>query len=287
MAKTLGGSTFVYNGISQDYSFLETLESLHELCDQVSVAFGGDDGTAEKITAWHDSKNSGKIIMSYIAKEHWEEKKGREKLSYFSNIAISKLTTDWNFYLQADEILHERSFENVRDAIEFDVESYLCKRYNMWQDPVSHLVVEEARKPCSDVVIRLAKSKYGCFGDGESLMAPSTNKYHLVDFPDEQAFEIYHVGFIRDPVKQVVKSRNMLVDIFGLGWDERIGEKFDSKNFPFQGNDIQPVPLPVPKFVKQWLMIRHPDFAEQLSEHVEGRGHQSNGDATSNTDAPQ
>ena len=262
---TLGGSTFIYNGISQDYCFLETLECLHALCDQVSVAFGGDDGTAEKVTSWHDFKRSGKIIMTYIAKEEWDAQKGREKLSYFSNLAIDRLATDWNFYLQCDEILHERSFENVRDAIEFDVESYLCKRYNMWRDPISQLVVEQERKPCSDVVIRLAKTKYRCFNDAESVMAASTNKFAPVDEPNYEAFEIYHVGFIRDPIKQVIKSRNVLVDIFGLEMDKRIGEKFDYRNFPFSDNDIQPVPLPVPKFIKRWLMVRHPEFVEYLS----------------------
>lgn len=265
--KTLGGASFLYNGISQDYCYRESIECLIELCDEVAICIGGEDGSVEDVIRLVENRKKDiNVKIIHFSKDEWVNQKGREKLSYFSNMAISALKTDWVYYQQMDEILHERSFGYVRDAIEFpDVESYMCKRYNCWRDPLSHLVVEQSRKPCSDEVIRLAKSKYRCFNDAESLMAPSTHKYQLVG-SEAPPFEIYHVGFIRDEIKQVVKSRNMLVDIFGLQWDERIGNKFDYRNFPFQGDDIQPVPLPVPKFIKQWLMIRHPDFADQLSE---------------------
>lgn len=268
MAKSLGGSTFIYNGISQDYCFLETLDCLYELCDEISVVHGGTDDTTKLIHEWIDSKSwvNKKIHDCPIFQREWEAQKGREKLSYFSNLAIDMLSTDWNIYLQCDEILHERSFPYVREAIEHDIDSYLMKRYNMWRDAVSHLVVEQARKPCSTEVIRLARTEYRCFNDAESIMAPFTHYLHIPDKPKGfEPMEIYHVGFIRDEVKHVVKAKNVLVDIFGMEMDRRFGNKFDYRNFPFTDDDIQPVPLPVPKFIKQWLMVRHPDCADQLS----------------------
>lgn len=170
------------------------------------------------------------------------------------NVAISSLKTDWCMTVQADEVVHERSFDNIRNAIEQDVDSYLCRRYNMWCDPLSHLVVEQSKKPCSDAVIRLARTKYRCFGDGESIMAPFTHVYGR-----PESMEIYHTGYVRDQIKNVAKSKAVLVDIFGMDMDKRIGDKFDYKNFPFQGNDIQPVPLPLPKYIKDWCRQRHPD----------------------------
>jgi len=145
MAKTLGGSTFIWNGVKQDYNFIETLNCLYELCDSVSIAYGGDDGTNELIKEWAKEwteKDDDKIIYLYrISKKEWDAQVGREKLSYFSNIAISALETDWNFYLQCDEILHEDSFPMVRAAIQHEAEAFLVKRYNLWRDPYHMLEV--------------------------------------------------------------------------------------------------------------------------------------------------
>lgn len=256
---TLGGSTFVYNGISQDYNFIETLNCLYDLCDEISIAFGGTDGTIDSIYKWADNHHLKPVTLNNFSDKEWEEQKGRQKLSYFSNMAIACLDTDWNFYLQADEIIHERSFSAIRDAIIFDIDSYVCKRWNLWKDPLHHLEVEQERKPCSTEVIRLAKTKYRCFDDAESVMAPFTHVYGV-----PEAIEIFHMGFIRDPVKHVVKAKNMLVDIFGLGMDDRIGEKFDPDKFPFTGNDIQPIKGPLPKYIKDWCIERYPDLKDRI-----------------------
>lgn len=254
---TLGGSSFVWNGNDQDYCYKETVWCLAELCDQVVIAAGGTDGTLDDLINYiAEQPWRFKVKVIEITEQMWNEQHGREKLSYFSNLAISQLETKWNFYLQCDEIIHERCFEDIRLAIERDmvVDSYLCRRYNLWRDPLSHLVVPQRRKPCSDAVIRLAKTECRCFGDAESLMAAFTHVWGEID-----RIEIYHLGYIRDPIKNVVKSKNMLVNIFGLEMDKRIGDKFDHKKFPFDGDDIQPVPLPLPKFIKQWCRERHPE----------------------------
>ena len=113
MKPTLGGSTFIWNGIKQDYNFIETLECLYELCDEIAVVYGGDDGTVEVVHEWWLKKmvltDAKEMHGANITSEEWNSQTGREKLSYFSNLAIDMLTTDYNFYLQADEILHEDS----------------------------------------------------------------------------------------------------------------------------------------------------------------------------------
>jgi hypothetical protein len=268
MRKTLGGSTFIYNGNIQDYNYKETVHCLAELCDEVAVFAGGTDNTLEDLfvfTQQHSWKD--KVMIFEIEEQEWNEQKGREKLSHFSNKAIDCLISEWNFYLQCDEILHERSFENVREAIEHDVDSYLCKRYNMWMDPLHHLVVEEARKPCSSEVIRLARTKYRCFNDAESIMAPFTHIFKKPGIYGSDAFEIYHTGYIREGKAHAIKAKNMLVDIFGMEMDSRIGDEFDYSKFPFSGGDIQKVPLPLPKFILKWAQERYPDIILSSNGH--------------------
>ena len=248
---TLGGSTFVYNGIKQDYNFIETLNCLYELCDEVSVSFGGDDGTIEAIQTWIRGKGSPENIKWFIFnKEYWNIQQGREKLSHFSNVAISQLTTDWNFYLQADEILHENSFPLIREYIKRDIPAYLVTRFNLWGSPYTMLNVPQERKPCSSEVIRLAKTQYRCVGDAESLGVPYC----------EAALDvhIYHMGFVRNSVKHLEKIRHIQDEVFLIDHDKRIDgmEKFDPWVF-FSPEDVIPIPEEgLPKFIKQWAHDR-------------------------------
>src|SRR5688500_11434611 len=249
MSKTLGGALFIWNGISQDYCFREAIYCLLDLCDEVSILYGGTDGTEEAVESVVTNclRMGQDIYLTTIDQEIWDLHKGRTKLSHFTNEAIRRLKTDFVFMLQADEIVYPRSFQVIRDAIQHDVGGYVCKRYNAWRDPLSMLNVAQERKPCSTEVIRLAKRGALAYDDSEHL---AVNDLHV--FGREDAIEIYHAGYIRDPVKHVVKAKNMLVDVFGLGMDERIGDKFDWSKFPFQGDDIVPVPGPLPIYIREW-----------------------------------
>jgi hypothetical protein len=258
MGTTLGGATFVYNGIKLDYCFLQTIECLIDLCDQVVIVAGGTDGTIDAImNRFMNTPGSERVRLVSINEQQWQEQKGREKLSFFMNMALAQLTTDWIIAVQADEVIFDRSFKRIRRAIDNDrARSYVMTRYNAWRDPLSHLTVEQSRKPCSTEVIRLARRGYQCYGDGEHLAVDAV--VALDGHPD--SIEMYHAGYIRDNVKHVHKAYTMLVEIFGMEWDKRIGEKFDYRNFPFTGKDISPIPLPLPSYLIGWLQERFPDI---------------------------
>ena len=258
MSKTLGGATFAWNAISQDYSIIECLECIYELCDEVCVVFGGNDGTVDLINKWILSKAYGKnIYYLVISQAEWDAQQGREKLSYFSNIAIANLETDYFFYLQADEILHEDSFQYVREAIEQDQEGFYCRRINLWSCPYTALNVPHHRKPVSTEVLRLAKKQYQCVDDAESVFAPNPN----TDYLDK--IRIYHVGFVRDKHKHLVKIKHIQEDIFLFGEaDKRIHDcvdGFDPWKFGFGIKDVEPITEKLPKFIQQWASEREVD----------------------------
>lgn len=255
---TLGGATFVWNGVSQDYNFLQTIACLIDLCDSVSIVAGGTDGTEEAImNRFTNTPGSENVTLTTINEEQWKEQKGREKLSFFMNLALEQLKTEWIIAVQADEVIFDRSFQRIRRAIENEhARSYVMCRYNAWRDPLSMLNVEQPRKPCSTEVIRLARRGYQCYGDGEHL---AVDKVLALDGRSD-SIEMYHAGYIRDPVKYAVKARHMLVDIFEMEWDTRIGEKLDYRNFPFTDKDIIPIPLPLPSYMIPWLRERYPDI---------------------------
>lgn len=259
--KTLGGSTFVWNAIEQDYSIIESLECLYELCDQVSVAFGGTDGTLDLVLNWIQEKiatDPGRAIRFHIISlEEWASQQGREKLSYFSNIAIEKLDTDYFYYQQADEITHENCFGAIRKAIESEEEAYMVSRVNLWGSPFTALNVAQYRKPVSTEIVRLAKRQYRCVGDAESLGVPECNLNHIQDI------RIYHNGFVRDKHKHLVKIRHIQEDIFLFPEaDVRIKDcpdGFDPWAFGFTPMDVAIVTEVLPKFMITWAQEREQD----------------------------
>lgn len=254
--KTLGGPTFCWNGIEQDYCFLETLDCLYDLCDEVSVVYGGTDGTVEAINKWIGLKDwsNKRIHAATISEAEWEAQKGREKLSYFSNLAIDMLNTDWIFYLQCDEILHEDSFQFVREAIKNEeCAAFFVKRLNLWFDPYHTLNVPQERKPCSSEVIRLTRSQFRCIDDAESVGV--TGKVGILG--DIDTMMIFHMGFVRDGKKHLVKIKNMLTQVFGWENDKRAEncDTFIPERF-FSREDVVPIPRPLPKYIEDWVKER-------------------------------
>lgn len=262
MAKTLGGASFIHNGIVQDYNYRETIDCLVELCDKVVIVDAGStDGTYEDLRSYIDEVNkpfyNTRVLLIRASTEEWHAQQGREKLSFFSNIAISALSTDWVFYLQMDEILHEDSFPYVRAAIEEDgVDGYLVSRLNLWKDPHHMLNVPQERKPVSTEVIRLAKTKFRCFDDAESLAVDGV----MGIFGDVNNIQIFHMGFIRDKVKHLEKIKHMQKEVFLWGdYDAKAKDctEFQPDRWFDPEKDLVPIPKPLPKFIQQWCFQRY------------------------------
>lgn len=261
---TLGGATFCYNAISQDYCIIESLECLYDLCDEVSVSYGGTDGSVDLIEEWVLSKGKfpKPIHLHRISEKEWASQQGREKLSYFSNIAIEKLTTDYFYYQQADEVTTEASFSSIREAIEIGNESYLVSRLNLWASPFTVLNVEQNRKPVSTKIIRLAKKRYRCIGDAESLGVPYVDVSFLNDI------KIFHMGFVRQKDKHIHKIKHMQKEVFLMDYDKRadIKDIFDPWIWGFGPEDVEPIKEPLPWFIQKWASEREYDPFQKDSD---------------------
>lgn len=276
---TLGGATFTWNAIEQDYCIIETLNCLYELCDEMSVCYGGNDGTDKLISYWISSHNKKPVRYRLINEKEWHRQEGREKLSFFSNIAIGLLQTEYTLYVQADEVVKESCAPFIRQAIETGEEAFMISRINCWQSAYSMLNVSQNRKPCSTEVIRLAKTKYRCVDDAESIGVPEVSLKFVPDI------RIYHVGFVRDKHKHLTKIRHMQEKVFLWEVDKRIHDNtngFDCWKWGFTPQDVVPIPEKLPKFIKQWADARIVDpfeptedgevMAKEWMHHVQNTG---------------
>lgn len=247
--KTLGGTLFCYNAVKHDYCVVEAIQNLKDFCDKVIVVdAGSDDGTIELISSLQDEKCHIHVIRE------WDQHHGKEKLNYFTNRAIELLDTDYNFNLQADEIVHEDSFRWIRKAMEEGQEGYMVRRHNLWLDPYHMLNVEQARKPCSTEIVRLAKPQYRSVGDAESIDCPQV----YIDYLDR--ITIFHMGFVRKKDVMVSKVKHMQLEVFEMAdYDRRLdaAPEFQPMDY-FRPEDIIPIVKPLPKVIQRWAEERMP-----------------------------
>ncbi len=250
MNKDLAGTLFVYEGIKFDYCYKEALQCLLNFCDKVFVIAGGEDETYEII----QKEYAGKVWLNYISKEAWNEQKGKEKLNYFTNIPIQRSEEagyKYQFNLQADEIVHEKSYEAIRKAVAANQDAFMCTRVNLWGSPYTELNVTNDRMPCSPQVIRLAKTQYLSCGDAESVDAPAN-----FDFVND--IRVYHMGFVRD--RKIMKSKviNMQEAVFGINHDPKLDgiDYFEPERW-FSKDELKYINEPLPLLIQDWAKERN------------------------------
>lgn len=105
------GFTFVRNAVKYGYPCLESIRSILPICDQLIVSVGNSDDDTLKLIESIDSDKI-KIIHSV-----WDDSKreGGEVLAIETNKAFDAISDefDWCFYLQADEVVHEKYHEAI------------------------------------------------------------------------------------------------------------------------------------------------------------------------------
>jgi hypothetical protein len=245
---TLGGITWCHNAVEFDYPIIGAIQCLQELCDQVIVLDAGSTDGSDKLI---DTLSDPITNIVKVSNTEWHKHQGREKLSFFQNLAKSFLTTDYYFCLQADEVIHENSFSTIRTAIGTGREGFFCSRINLWGDSGHYLHVSQERQPVGIYVTRLARQYYNSIDDGESIQVNEPDG----NFVDK--INIYHVGFVRDNQKHLVKIRHIQDEVFKIEHDKRIDGmvKFDPWKF-YDKSDVSPIKERLPKFIQAWAKER-------------------------------
>ncbi len=111
----VSGFTFIRNACKYDYPIIEAIQSILPICDEVVVALGNsDDATLSLLQSIHSSKI--KIIHT-----QWDETllDGGRVLAEETNKALQAINpdSDWAFYIQGDEVLHEKYLPIIYDAM--------------------------------------------------------------------------------------------------------------------------------------------------------------------------
>lgn len=109
----ISGFSFIRNGHLLGYPYLESIQSLLSVCDEVVIAVGqGQDETLEQI---QNLANPKLRILETV----WNEAMTDRGYVYAQQkmIAHFNCTGDWAFYLEGDEVLHERDIPTLQSIL--------------------------------------------------------------------------------------------------------------------------------------------------------------------------
>lgn len=216
----VSGFSFIRNAIKFDYPILESIQSVLPLCDEFIIAVGNsDDKTLELIQSINDPKI--KIIETI-----WDDslREGGRVLALETDKALKEISkdSDWAFYIQGDEVIHEKDLKTIREGMlkwkdDKKVEGLL---FNYMHFYGSYDFVGDSRRWYRNEIrvirnnaeVRSFKDAQGFRINDRKLKVKPINAF------------VYHYGWVKSPEYQQNKAQN-----FNKFW---CSDEWIEKNIP-------------------------------------------------------
>jgi hypothetical protein len=228
----ISGFTFVRNAIKYDYPVVESIRSILPVCDEVVVAVGkSEDDTRNLVlsigdpkiriidTVWDDSLRAGGKVLALETDKAFD--------------AVSP-DSDWAFYIQADEVVHEKYLPGIMAAMEKwrsdpQVEGLVFNYLHFWGS--YHFTGDsrkwyrrEVRVVRNDKLIRSWLDAQGFRKEGKKLRVEPVDAF------------MYHYGWVKPPQVQQAKQQTFHRYWHPDKWIEKSVPKSDT--FDYSGMDF-------------------------------------------------
>lgn len=217
----VSGISFIKNGITLGYPFLESILSIEPLCDEVIINVGFEDPECTKDDGTYEYLKSKLTDSKYIFLKSWWDPEVSSQgliLSQQTNIALEKASGDIIQYIQGDEAIHESDFPAIRSGYQ-----QLLDR-----DDIQGLVFNYLHLYGNTNVHRHTRSVY------RREVRAIKNNCGLVSWKDAQGF--------RYPDGSKMKAILTTARIFHYGWarpQNVMDQKIKSFNKLYHGKDHQ------------------------------------------------
>jgi hypothetical protein len=227
----ISGFTIIRNAIINDYPIVEAIRSILPVVDEMIVSVGKSEDDTEGLIRSIDSPKI-KIVHSEWDPAHFT---GGKVLAIETDKAFAHISpdADWAFYIQADEVVHEKYHSTIRNAAEQYLQDKrvegLLFQYEHFYGTYDYIgdsrkwYRREIRMIRNDKSIHSYKDAQGFRKNGEKL------KIKLID-----AY-IYHYGWVKSPAQMRTKHLNL-----GELWQESLAGKAGLRAqevFPFESFD--------------------------------------------------
>jgi len=228
----VSGFSFIRNGQKFGYPFVEAIKSILPICDDFYVAVGkSDDDTLSLVKAIDPNKI--KIIETV-----WNDslREGGRVLAVETDKAFKAIPeeTDWTFYIQGDEVVHEQYLDKIKDGMlkwkdDTEVDGLLFK-YMHFYGSYNYVGSSERWYPNEIRVIKNNKKFYS-YRDAQGFRKNENEKLNVKPI---DAY-IYHYGWVKDPRTQNEKIANFQ-KLYNS--DDKINSKYQKSNeFDYSGID--------------------------------------------------
>jgi hypothetical protein len=201
----ISGFTFVRNAVKYAYPVVESISSILPFVDEMIVCLGDSEDETNKLI---ESIGSDKIKMVHSV---WDNslREGGKVLAVETNKALEATApdSDWLFYIQADEVVHEQYYPVILAAMkkyldDSAVEGLLFKYHHFYG---SYKYIGDGRKWYSKEIRVIRNNKdIKSYRDAQGFRWKDDRKLNvkLID-----AY-IYHYGWVRNPLTMQQKYRN-------------------------------------------------------------------------------
>jgi len=201
----VSGFTFVRNGVKYKYPFVESILSILPICDEFIVNCPeSEDNTIEVLNKLKKKHPKIKIIET-----EWDEnmREGGKILAYHTNLALSHCTGDWCFYLQADEVVHEKYLDMIYKSMKKylkigKVEGFLFKYLHFYMSYWTYF----DKRPFYRREIRIIRNGIGVYSYKDAQGFRIDNRKLRVVLLDAY---IYHYGWVRPEPIMKAKQKNL------------------------------------------------------------------------------
>lgn len=200
----VSGFAIARNVVKADYPIGEALKSIAPLCDEIVVAVGNsDDQTRDYILGL--GLKQLKIIDTV-----WDDelREGGRVLADETNKALSATDpkSDWCFYIQADECIHEDDIERISTSMNesVDNESVDALLFDYRHFYGSYDYIGDSRKWYRKE-IRIIRQGRGIksWKDAQGFRSKNNEKLRVAS----TGARIFHYGWVKHPKHQQIKQK--------------------------------------------------------------------------------
>ncbi|GAB4023760.1 MAG: hypothetical protein Fur0010_26970 [Bdellovibrio sp.] len=251
----LSGFTFIKNGVTLGYPFVESIKSIAELCDEVIINVGFDDPNLS-----HDDGTYALIVAEFsspkfkILKNWWDPKvcKDGRILSQQTNLALKECRGKYCLYIQGDEVIHERDINVIQKSlVEMDAnpqsEGLVFQYIHFYGN--TNIIKQTRNVYRREVRLIRNHSKIVSWLDAQGFRHEDESKIKCL----ETKARIFHYGWARKEniMNQKVKSFSKLYH----------GENFENKDFAYEKIwGLKPFHGDHPKVMNNWIKLHQNDL---------------------------
>jgi len=203
----VSGFTFIRNAIKFDYPVVEAIKSILPVCDDFFVAVGNSDDKTLDIVQNIDKQKIK--ILETVWDDSAEMKKGGKVFALETDKAFNAITaeTDWAFYIQGDEVIHEKYLDTIYSSMKKwednkTVDGLLFK-YLHFYGSYDYVGISPKWYNHEIRIIRNDKAIYS-FRDAQGFRKGNNEKLNVKPV---DAY-VYHYGWVKEPGTMMKKAIN-------------------------------------------------------------------------------